>query len=93
MTPEQIMARNNELESNNRILLDKIKREKEEKNILKEKYEKDIQKLYKKIADMENDHGDYKYCTACEHYRAESLMRWIGNDYICEYCLNDGYGK
>lgn len=90
MTPEQIMARNRELEGNNRLLLKKIK---EQEKIIKDQ-QSTIEDLESKVADIE-DYVDKEFiqCESCGRWFDYTDFEYVGNERICEICRVDGYGR
>lgn len=88
MSNDQIIARNNMLESDNRLLADKIKKLKQELKIVM----KERDNLKQDIADIE-EHIDFKRCDSCNKLTPETIMCYVGNESICEECNVNGYGR
>ena len=88
MSNDQIVARNNMLESDNRLLADKIKKLKQELKIVM----KERDNLKNDIASIEK-HIDLKRCESCNELVPETIMCYVGNENICEECNVNGYGR
>lgn len=79
----QIEARNNELSSNNYLLVEQIKKLKKEKKILE-----------KKLSDIDSLlDSTLKKCASCGKWCVEECMEYLGNELICETCRTNGYGE
>lgn len=88
MTNEQLLARNNELESNNRLLL-KEKKELEKQLKLKTK---ECEDLKSDISDIET-YVDLERCVSCGKLTPDTVMSYVCNEQICESCRVNGYGR
>lgn len=79
----QIEARNNELSSNNYLLVEQIKKLKKEKKILE-----------KKLSDIDSLlDTTLKKCESCGKWYVEESIERLGNKLICETCIKNGYGE
>jgi predicted RNase H-like nuclease (RuvC/YqgF family) len=83
MDTDKLVARNSELESNNRLLHEKLK-----------KKEKEIKILTKQLNDIKAMLDvELKQCESCNHWCIEETMSYVGNELICENCRENGYGR
>lgn len=90
---EQLQARNNMLESDNRLFNEKLeKKEKEIKLLVKE-----IKAKNEDISDLkeitENRDIEVKRCTNCKHLCDTEFMSYVANEIVCESCRVNGYGR
>lgn len=85
---DQIIARNNMLESDNRLLAEKIKKLKQELKIVT----KERDSLKQDIASVEK-HIDLKRCESCNELVPETIMCYVGNENICQECNVNGFGR
>lgn len=88
MTNEQLLARNTELESNNRLLANELKKTKQQLKIKT----KECGNLKNDISDIET-YFDLKRCVSCGKLTPETVMSYVGNEQICESCRVNGYGR
>ena len=88
MGNDQLIARNNMLESDNRLLAEQIKKLKQSLKIIT----KERDNLKQDIVDIE-EHIDLKRCESCNKLVPETIMCYVGNENICEECNVNGFGR
>lgn len=84
---KQLLAKTTELESNNRLLLKKLKKTEQQLKIKT----KECEDLKNDISDVET-YLNLERCVSCEKLTPDTVMSYVGNEQICESCRVNGYG-